>query len=351
MVPPVQSQSRLHAFSLAAQPLDQSPTAPARTPLDAAVLGTLSDRSPDDIGASGSGEAPSPLERAILQSVVYAAVFDYPLTLPQLHETVVGVPASEEDVERACRTSPFLRARIGARQGYLFPLGRADFILKRHEREGTSLVTLRRHQGLLRLLCAVPYARLVALSGSLAHLNGPRAADVDLFVITAPGRVWSVTLVMLLLAKLCGRRRSVCLNYVISERRLKLEQEDLFTANQIVHLRPLHGAEVYRRFLEANSFVKCWYPNHPGGGRDVAVGSLGVVASVAKRAMELVASCGPAQVAEYVARTLYRRYLRRQAHRWQSPEQVRLEPECLKLHTRSHRGTVMAAYSRELDRR
>ena len=65
----------------------------------------------------------------------------------------------------------------------------------------------------------MPFVRMVALSGSLAHLNADGEADLDLFVITAPGRVWSVTLTTLLRARLLGWRRRLCLNYVVSERR------------------------------------------------------------------------------------------------------------------------------------
>jgi hypothetical protein len=51
-----------------------------------------------------------------------------------------------------------------------------------------------------------------------------------------------------------------------------------------------------------------------------------------------------APVYERACRVAYGWYLRRQSHRWRSREHVRLEPECLKLHTASHRDEVMAAF-------
>jgi hypothetical protein len=277
--------------------------------------------------------------------VAYAAIFDYPLTLSQLHETLVGTAATPSEVERCYETSGSLRAHIERHDGYYVPAGRAQMIQGRIERERTSLDTLRRHRWLLRALCVVPYTRLVALSGSLAHLNGPASADLDLFVVTDGPRVWSVTVAMVVLAKLWGQRRVVCVNYVVSDRRLRLPQQDLFTANQVVHLKPLHGAAMYQRFLEANPFVAECYPNHARAVEARPEGELGVGLSAFKTVLEGVGRIGPSQVLEFACRSLYGAYLRRQASRWRSPDQVRLERECLKLHTHSHRTRVLTALS------
>ena len=55
-------------------------------------------------------------------------------------------------------------------------------------------------------------------------------------------------------------------------------------------------------------------------------------------------SLGVAQVAERAARAIYRWHLNRRAASWQSRDQVRLEPECLKLHTSSHRAAALQRY-------
>jgi hypothetical protein len=52
---------------------------------------------------------------------------------------------------------------------------------------------------------------------------------------------------------------------------------------------------------------------------------------------------------ERLCALIYRTHLRRRAHTWRSCEQVRLEPECLKLHTSSHRREVMERFERALD--
>src|SRR6185503_19882171 len=73
--------------------------------------------------------------------------------------------------------------------------------------------------------------------------------------------VWTVTVAVLLLTKLLRRRRVVCANFVIADSHLALEPQDLFTANQMLHLKPLIGEDVLDAFLAANPFVTRFYPN------------------------------------------------------------------------------------------
>jgi hypothetical protein len=54
----------------------------------------------------------------------------------------------------------------------------------------------------------------------------------------------------------------------------------------------------------------------------------------------------PSLMVESLCRRAYRRYLMRRASNWDSPEQVRLEADCLKLHTKSHRRSVLSRFDR-----
>lgn len=291
--------------------------------------------------------APRPSqERAFLQSVVYASLFDYPLTLSQLRESLVGERADEQTLGDWYDASPRLRAAIEYDDGFYFPRGRRDLLSVRPAREALSRRLLADHARPLALVMRMPFVRMVAISGSLAHLNAERGADLDLFVIAAPRRVWSVTVTTLVAARCLGWRERLCLNYVVSERALMVSPADLFSANQIVHLQPLCGAEVYGRFLEENRFVERFYPNfrpRPVVGPGFTRASLG-------RAIETLLDWTLAPLYERTCRALYGWHLRRRAHTWRSRDQVRLEAECLKLHTHSHRREVMEQFEQALER-
>lgn len=286
---------------------------------------------------------------AIARSVLYAALFDYPLSLSQLRQTLIESAQTPTEILQTYARSPELQAVVARHQGFFVPAGREDLVDERRARERRSRDFLRAHRALLTLVCALPYVRMVALSGSVAHLNLEGSGDLDLFIVTRGRRVWSVTVAVILLAKLLRRRRTVCANFVLADDRLPLDQQDLFTASQIIHLKPLIGLDVYGRFIQANPFVRRCYPNfHLAMTRHADLQVRRVprrVKAAAERLLRL-----PSAGAETVCRWAYRGYLLRRAATWRSPEQVRLEPDCVKLHTQSHRRAVVERFEEALSR-
>jgi len=288
-------------------------------------------------------------ELAIARSVIYASLFDYPVTLDQLHRTLLESDQTAAEILAVYDGSAMLQQMIEYRDGFFFPAGRTDLVAERKRREARSHAFLKRHERMLRLLCAIPYTRLVALSGSIAHLNLEASGDLDLFVITKGQRVWTVTVAALLIAKLLHRRRVVCANFVVADSHLALEQQDVFSANQVIHLRPLIGADTLAAFAAANPFVKRLYPNAICASTPpspINAGGRGLQA--VKAALEWVLAV-PSPIVETVCRQLYARHLRRRASSWQSPDQVQLRSDFLKLHTQSHRDRVMQRFSAALE--
>jgi hypothetical protein len=286
-------------------------------------------------------------ELAIARSVVYASLFEYPLTLAQLRQTLIESAQTPSQVLATYNGSAILQEAIEFRDGLFFPKGRADLIDERRRREARSRAFLRSHRLLLQLVCALPYVRMVALSGSIAHLNLEGAGDLDLFIVTRGRRVWSATVAVLVLAKLLRRRRIVCANFVVADSRLVLEQQDLFTASQVIHLKPLVGRNVFLQLLDKNPFVFRFYPNfHAADAGSVPFRPMRALRWM-KPVLEIV--LGPlAPLVELICRPAYRWHLRRRAATWRSPEQVRLQADCLKLHTQSHRQSVLERFEQSV---
>jgi hypothetical protein len=290
----------------------------------------------------------SDAELAILRSVLYAALFDYPLTLAQLRQTLAETMMTPTEILTAYEHSAALRSLVEFREGFFYPRGRADLPGVRRRREARSRLFLRRHRMLLTLVCAMPYVRAVALSGSIAHLNLDEEGDLDLFLVTRRRRVWSVAVAVVVLARLMRRRRNVCANFLVDEDSMALDQRDLFTANQIIHLKTLIGRPLFRRLLDANPFVTRFYPNfHPAVGSRFEFGSHPLLGGV-KVALEWLL-LAPSAIVERLCRRAYGAYLMRRASAWASPDQVRLDPGCLKLHTASHRHEILARFDRAVE--
>jgi hypothetical protein len=158
-----------------------------------------------------------------------------------------------------------------------------------------------------------------------------------------------VTVMLLVLTKLLRRRRTICANFVLADSHMAVDQQDLFTANQVIHLRPLVGGEIVEPFRAANPFVKRCYPNSGTGAPEapaIDVRSRGL--GLAKLLLETVLS-PVSPLIEAVCRHAYARHLRRRAGSWRSPDQVRLQSDYLKLHTQSHRHDVLDRFHATVD--
>jgi len=288
-------------------------------------------------------------ELAIVRSVIYSSLFDYPLTLQELHRSLIESDQTAAEILAVYDGSADLQQIVDYRDGFFVPAGRLDLVAERRRREACSRDFLARHTRVMWLVCALPFTRLVALSGSVAHLNLEATGDLDLFIVTRGQAVWTVTVSTLLVAKLLRRRRSLCANFIVADSHLRLEQRDLFTANQVIHLRPLIGADVWQAMVEANPFVARFHPNatRPAGGSSMAV-ALGPV-RVVKHLLELALAL-PLPLVEAACRRLYAWHLQRRAGSWRSPDQVQLGADYLKLHTRSHRQTVLERFDAAVDR-
>ena len=291
--------------------------------------------------------APTPAELSVLRAVTYASLFQFPLTPSETRRTLVGCVLSDAGLMSLYRASAFLQERVDYRFGFFMPAGRTSWLDERAVRQARSVWLIDAHRRFLNVLCALPFVRLVAVSGSLAHLNATTDADLDLFIITAGARVWSVTTAIVVLAKLMGCRKAVCANFVVSDRDLSIAPADEFSANQLIHLRPVAGGDAYQQLLDANPFVSDTYPNFDPQETRPWPFMPSPRAAVIKHVLETVLAI-PSGAIEAVCRAAYGWYLRRKVRTWASPEQVRLTKTQLKLHGNSHRRAIEERYAQAL---
>jgi hypothetical protein len=280
---------------------------------------------------------------AILRAVLYASVFDFPLSAEELWRSLPRHKIAIDALKRALSERSFLRERIDLVDGWYVPAGRGELVEQRRQRERSSRAFLAKHRRTLDVICTLPFTRLVAISGSLAHLNADDDADLDLFVVTRGPRVWTVALSLVILSRLMRRRKVVCANFLLADSHLKLDQHDLYTASQVLHLRPVIGGDTQARFIKANPFVHGWFPNAENAPAVDFPLPPAVGFPRFKRFLELLLWI-PAGPIEALCRHIYGWHLRRRISRWRSPDPVRLEPCCLKLHTHSHRNAVLGQF-------
>jgi len=205
----------------------------------------------------------TPLESAILHTLLYADIFDFPLTEAELHHFLIGHAADLSVLRATLHTSARLAHYIEYCDGFWTLRGRSATVAVRQRREAASQRLLKAAHFYGRLLAHLPFVRMVALTGALAMHNARHAGDdIDFLIVTAPNRVWLARLLAVIVVRLARLHNiQLCPNYVLSETALVQEQHDLYMAHELAQMIPLAGQALYAAMRAQNSWTSAFLPN------------------------------------------------------------------------------------------
>jgi hypothetical protein len=283
------------------------------------------------------------LDRAVVEAVAYADVFGWPLTGDEIHR-YLPVVASVDEVQ-ASLASCRLDAVVSSIDGLYVLRGREDLVEERSRAAAVAAQLWPRALRYGRWIARLPWVRLVAVSGSLAVGAPASDADVDLFVVSAKGRLWLTRALTIGVVKVASRfvpaRRVVlCPNYVVTTLALELSERDLFTAHELAQLVPIAGPDTYRALLDQNQWYRRYLPNHPGFVRPIA--ELG-----ARRARTVVeGALGNGLVARVERWEMRRKVARLTAQ--QPSDEARFDESVCKGHFEGHRRRAIDGYARRV---
>lgn len=207
---------------------------------------------------------------AILRTVLYADVFDYPLTPAEIHHYLIASPLAAEpippeSIEAALRGSQWLAARLTRANGYITLRDRESIGSLRAERcaHSARLWVHARRWGYW--LGCLPFVRMVAVTGALAVDNSPPGDDIDFLLVTVPGRVWlarALAIAVVRLARLRGV--GLCPNYVLASTALAQTRRNLYAAHDLQQMVLLVGRAVYAEMQTANRWSREFLPHARG---------------------------------------------------------------------------------------
>ncbi len=291
------------------------------------------------------------IESAVLRTVLYADVFDFPLTLEEIHHFLIyDEPVSLTEIRDLVARSSWLQYKLDSIGIFYAYKGRKVLfgIREAHERASAHLWPMAVRYGMW--LARLPFVRMVALTGALAMRNASDDDDdLDYLLVTAGGRVWLARAFAIVLVRL-GRLRGVeiCPNFVLSETALQQAKRDLFMAHEVAQMVPLFGEDYYWRMRSANAWVNKQLPNadipfHAETGRQVGRGW-----RMLKRSVEVLLG---GRLGDTLERWEYQRKLRRFAQEMRTPHSsAQLDEQQVKGHFNDHGHPVLQKYEALLTR-
>lgn len=213
----------------------------------------------------------NPIQKAIIKTLCYSDIFDYPLTVDELWRYLV----SKKPINKKYFYTTLKRdtSFFATKNKFVYLTLRGTIIQKRVQREIISEKKIQKTNMMIKWLSLIPTVQLIGVSGSVAVSNADESDDIDLFVITKAHTLWLTRFFLLMMLTLFGVRRKrkehneqdmFCINFLIDEQNLTFlpDKHDIYTAHEIVQMNPLFERNnTYQKFLLANKWVTKIMPN------------------------------------------------------------------------------------------
>lgn len=282
----------------------------------------------------------SAMETALLQTVAYSDIFDYPLTAAEIHRYLIDIPAARDEVERLLSDGRLVPHYLSHRDGYFTLPGRETIIETRRRRERQAARLWKRAVLYGRIIASLPFVRMVAVTGELAMDNVGPSSDIDYFVVTEPGRLWLARLMIVGVVRSAAPRGDViCPNYLLTENALEFDDRNLYTAHEVAQMVPISGFATYRRLRELNTWIEEYLPNTGGPPRYVRAPSRG------RPARALVEAALRTGVGDRLERWEMRRKVRKLAGDDAHHPETAFSPDRCKGHVDGHGERVLAMFA------
>ncbi len=204
------------------------------------------------------------VEVAIMRTILYADVFNFPLTTHEIHRYLIHDNAlSQSQITKTLENSSYLKQHLYCEKGYFCLQVHKQIIQIRQKREKVSQELWSDAIRYGKWLSRIPFVRMVALTGALAVRNPSDSDDdFDYLLVTTSGRVWlarAFAIILVRIVKIFGRE--LCPNYVLADDQLGQSRQDLYTAHEVAQMQPIYGSKTYSQMLNQNPWVQDYLPN------------------------------------------------------------------------------------------
>ena len=210
----------------------------------------------------------SDIKSAILSTIAYSDVFDYPVTFKELYRYLIAYQTSESSLQEILKNGGYIPRTLSTDGEYLALAGREEIFALRRKRAIEAAALWPRSLRYGKLIAQLPFIRMVAVTGALASDNVELGADLDYLVVTAPGWLWLCRAMILALDRIAVGV-TLCPNFLLTENSLALHDRDLFAAQEMARMVLISGFHVYLKMRAQNRWTDNFLPNARGAPRNL----------------------------------------------------------------------------------
>ncbi len=204
------------------------------------------------------------LKENILRTLLYYDIFNHPLSPEEIFRLLPQNSIRRKEFKKSLNEFFEKDSSVFFKDGYYFIGKNEDYVKLRNERENYSRKCWSTARFVTHIIKRFPFVRGVFVTGTLSKNSSAPGSDLDFMVVTKANRLWICRTLLMLFKKifLFNSHKYFCINYFISESSLEIEEKNIFTATEIVHIKSTFNTELMNRFLKANSWIKKYFPNY-----------------------------------------------------------------------------------------
>lgn len=199
---------------------------------------------------------------AILKTLAYSSIFDYPLTYNELYSFVMGKKLSKTEFNELL-FNDLIPEYIIFEQNYFTLPNKETIIKKRIDKYAISHAKWVKAYNLNYILSFFPFIRMISITGSLVFNNiKDRHDDIDMFIIVQKNHLWKTRFFVYGFVRILHFFKiDLCPNFMITDRFLELDTKNFYTARELKSMVPLYGLNLFNSFVSSNSWANDFYPN------------------------------------------------------------------------------------------
>jgi predicted nucleotidyltransferase len=218
------------------------------------------------------------LQQSIFKTVAFFDLFSYPLTSWEIFKWLYN-PAEKYSYQTVLTKILELEKenKLNHNQGFYFLPQENDLVKTRLLNYSLAQVKYRRAKKFVKVISYFPWIKAICVCNNLAYNNAKEESDIDLFIITAPKRMWLSRLLVVGFLKIIHSRPNqnnkqdtidtafFATTNSLNFSDLILKDEDPYFTYWLEQLVPLYGPLSFaEKVREANSWLQKTLPNTNG---------------------------------------------------------------------------------------